>query len=59
MASVRREEGIDIGKRMTEIGVNVAQQDTQSISRSQHHKEKVEKLTEVMDQLATTHEMPA
>ena len=36
VASVRREEGIDIGKRMTEIGVNVGQQDTQSISRSQH-----------------------
>jgi predicted ArsR family transcriptional regulator len=51
VASARREEGIDIGKRMTEIGVNVAQQIRSQYPGLSTHKEKVEKLTEVMDQL--------
>jgi predicted ArsR family transcriptional regulator len=44
VASVRREEGIDIGKRMTEIGVNVAQQIRSQYPGLSTHKEKVENL---------------
>jgi predicted ArsR family transcriptional regulator len=51
VASVRREEGIDMGKRMTEIGANVAQQIRSQYPGLSTHREKVEKLTEVMDQL--------
>jgi predicted ArsR family transcriptional regulator len=51
LASVRREAGIDMGKRMTEIGANVAHQIRSQYPGLSTHKEKVEKLTEVMDQL--------
>ena len=52
VASVRREEGVEnMGKRMNEIGANVAQQIRSQYPHLTTHKEKVEKLTEVMDQL--------
>ncbi|PTR07936.1 transcriptional regulator [Nitrosospira sp. Nsp5] len=52
VASVRREEGMEnMGKRMNEIGANVAQQIRSQYPYLTTHKEKVEKLTEVMDQL--------
>ncbi len=52
VASVRREEGVeDMGKRMTQIGVNVAKQIRSQYPDLSTHKEKVEKLAEVMDQL--------
>ncbi|SCY21561.1 metalloregulator ArsR/SmtB family transcription factor [Nitrosospira sp. Nsp13] len=52
VASVRREEGMEnMGKRMNEIGANVAQQIRSQYPHLTTHKEKVEKLTEVMDQL--------
>lgn len=52
VASVRREEGVEnMGKRMNEIGANVAQQIRSQYPHLSTHQEKVEKLTEVMDQL--------
>lgn len=52
VASVRREEGLEnMSKRMNEIGANVAQQIRSQYPGLSTHKEKVEKLAEVMDQL--------
>jgi predicted ArsR family transcriptional regulator len=52
VASVRREEGMEnMSKRMNEIGANVAQQIRSQYPDLTTHKEKVEKLAEVMDQL--------
>jgi predicted ArsR family transcriptional regulator len=52
VASVRREEGMEnMSKRMNEIGANVAQQIRSQYPGLTTHKEKVEKLAEVMDQL--------
>ncbi|SEL34808.1 helix-turn-helix transcriptional regulator [Nitrosovibrio tenuis] len=52
VASVGREEGVeDMGKRMKEIGANVAHQIRNQYPGLTTHKEKVEKLAEVMDQL--------
>ena len=52
VASVRREEGVeDMGKRMNEIGASVARQIRSQYPGLSTHKEKVEKLAEVMDQL--------
>ncbi|MDQ3185673.1 MAG: HTH domain-containing protein [Pseudomonadota bacterium] len=52
VASVQREEGAEnMGKRMNEIGANVAQQIRSQFPGLTTHKEKVEKLAEVMDQL--------
>jgi predicted ArsR family transcriptional regulator len=51
VASVQREEGVDMGKRMAEIGANVAQQIRSQYPNLSTHEEKVEKLAEVMDQL--------
>jgi predicted ArsR family transcriptional regulator len=53
VASVRREEGMEnMSKRMNEIGANVAQQIRSQYPDLTTHQEKVEKLAEVMDQLA-------
>jgi predicted ArsR family transcriptional regulator len=52
LASVQREEGVkNMGKRMNEIGANVAEQIRSQYPELVTHKEKVEKLVEVMDQL--------
>lgn len=51
VAAVQREEGVDMGKRMAEIGANVAQQIRSQYPDLGTHEEKVEKLAEVMDQL--------
>ena len=52
VASVQREEGAEnMGKRMSEIGANVAHQIRSQYPGLTTHKEKVEKLAEVMDQL--------
>ena len=52
VASVQREEGVEnMGKRMNEIGASVAQQIRSQYPGLTTHKEKVEKLAEVMDQL--------
>jgi predicted ArsR family transcriptional regulator len=52
LASVQREEGAEnMGKRMNEIGANVAEQIRSQYPDLVTHKEKVEKLVEVMDQL--------
>ncbi|SCY34892.1 transcriptional regulator [Nitrosospira sp. Nl5] len=52
LASVQREEGAaNIGKRMSEIGANVAHQIRSQYPGLTTHQEKVEKLAEVMDQL--------
>lgn len=52
VASVRREVGVeDMGKRMSAIGANVAQQIRSQYPGLTTYREKVEKLAEVMDQL--------
>jgi predicted ArsR family transcriptional regulator len=52
VASVRREEGVEnMSKRMNEIGASVGQQILKQYPDLTTHKEKVEKLAEVMDQL--------
>ena len=52
VASVRREEGVEnMSKRMNEIGASVAHQIRSQYPGLTTHKEKVEKLAEVMDQL--------
>ncbi|MBN9126229.1 MAG: HTH domain-containing protein [Nitrosospira sp.] len=52
VASVQREEGTEnMGKRLNDIGVGVAQQIRMQYPNLTTHKEKVEKLAEVMDQL--------
>jgi predicted ArsR family transcriptional regulator len=52
VASVQREEGAEnMGKRLNDIGVGVAQQIRTQYPNLNTHKEKVEKLAEVMDQL--------
>jgi predicted ArsR family transcriptional regulator len=52
LASVQREEGAtNMGKRMSEIGANVAHQIRSQYPGLITHQEKVEKLAEVMDQL--------
>ena len=52
VASVQREEGAEnMGKRLNDIGVGVAQQIRTQYPELTTHKEKVEKLAEVMDQL--------
>lgn len=51
VAAVQREEGVDMGKLMAEIGANVAQQIRSQYPDLGTHKEKVEKHAEVMDQL--------
>jgi predicted ArsR family transcriptional regulator len=52
VASVQREEGAEnMGKRLNDIGVGVAQQIRTQYPELNTHKEKVEKLAEVMDQL--------
>jgi predicted ArsR family transcriptional regulator len=52
VASVQREEGAEnMGKRMSEIGANVAHQIRSQYPGLVTHKEKVEKLAEIMDQL--------
>lgn len=52
VASVRREVGVeDMGKRMSAIGANVAQQIRSQYPGLTTYEEKVEKLAEVMDQL--------
>jgi predicted ArsR family transcriptional regulator len=52
VASVRREQGMEnMSTRMNEIGANVAQQIRSQYPALTTHKEKVDKLAEVMDQL--------
>lgn len=52
VASIQREEGAEnMGKRMGEIGANVAHQIRSQYPGLTTHKERVEKLAEVMDQL--------
>ena len=52
VASVQREEGAEnMGKRLNDIGVGVAKQIRSQYPNLTTHQEKVEKLTEVMDQL--------
>ena len=52
VASVQREEGAEnMGKRLNEIGAGVARQIRSEYPDLATHKEKVEKLAEVMDQL--------
>ena len=52
IASIQREGGAEnMGKRMNEIGASVAQQIRSQYPGLTTHKEKVEKLAEVMDQL--------
>lgn len=51
VASVRREDSGDMGKRMNEIGASIARQISNQYPGLRTHKEKVEKLVEVMDQL--------
>ena len=52
VASVQQEEGSEnMGKRLNDIGVGVAQQMRSQYPNLKTHEEKVEKLAEVMDQL--------
>lgn len=52
VASVSREEGAEnMGKRLREIGVGIAEQVRSQYPGLNTHEEKVEKLAEVMDQL--------
>lgn len=52
VASIQREEGAEnMGRRMSEIGANVAHQIRSQYPNLATHKERVEKLAEVMDQL--------
>lgn len=52
VASVQQEEGSEnMGKRLNDIGVGVAQQIRSQYPELKTHEEKVEKLAEVMDQL--------
>lgn len=51
VASVQREEGANMGKRLRDIGAGVAQQLRSQYPNLGTHEEKVEKLAEVMDQL--------
>jgi predicted ArsR family transcriptional regulator len=51
VASVQREEGANMGKRLNDIGAGVAQQLRSQYPNLDTHEKKVEKLAEVMDQL--------
>jgi len=51
VASVQREEGANMGKRLNDIGAGVAQQLRSQYPNLDTHEEKVDKLAEVMDQL--------